>query len=59
VDFAEMKARPFNPSKWDSYYDEIVEGKIHLKFGQNPTLKDVLLSTCSKMAVDASPSDCI
>lgn len=30
---------------------------IHLKFGQNPTLKDVLLSTCRKMAVHQFPSD--
>ena len=54
---AEMRSRPFNQSKWDSSCDEIVKRGNYLKFSQNLKLKGVLLSTGSKVIVEASPSD--
>lgn len=47
----------FDESIWTHRsYDAVVEGNL-LKFGQNPVLKDYLLSTADSVLVEASPYD--
>ncbi|OCC03192.1 hypothetical protein BA190_19595 [Labrys sp. WJW] len=47
----------FESSHWDAQkYRIVTEGSIH-KFGQNPALKEFLLSTGEAVLVEASPVD--
>lgn len=51
------KVHGFNPELWDARkYDIVVEGN-KAKFGQNPELKEFLLSTGDAILVEASPYD--
>lgn len=51
--------RGFEAAKWDARkYDIVVEGN-KAKFGQNPDLRDFLLSTGNAILVEASPYDSI
>ncbi len=51
------KVHDFNPELWDARkYDIVVEGN-KAKFGQNPELKEFLLSTGDAILVEASPYD--
>lgn len=51
--------RNFDEKKWDEHkYNVVALGNLH-KFQQNPQLKDFLLSTGSKVLVEASPYDVI
>ena len=51
------KVQGFNPELWDARkYDIVVEGN-KAKFGQNPKLKEFLLSTGDAILVEASPYD--
>ena len=51
------KVHDFNPELWDPRkYDIVVEGN-KAKFGQNPELKEFLLSTGDAILVEASPYD--
>lgn len=51
------KVRNFDPIIWDENCSKIVvDGNIH-KFSQNSKLKDFLLSTGSRVLVEASPLD--
>ena len=51
------KVHGFNPELWDAKkYDIVVVGN-KAKFGQNPELKEFLLSTSDAILVEASPYD--
>ena len=47
----------FNKDKWNARADEIVEHGNWLKFGQDPELSELLLSSEPKMLVEASGED--
>ena len=51
------KIKGFDPAVWDSKKFEIVVEGNKAKFGQNPELKDYLLSTGDAILVEASPYD--
>ena len=49
--------QPYEEKKWmENARDIVVEGNYH-KFGQNPKLKDYLLSTGDKVLVESTPLD--
>lgn len=49
--------RDFDARLWDMKKSQVVvNGNLH-KFGQNPKLRDFLLSTGDKVLVEASPYD--
>jgi len=51
------KVKNFDPAKWDEYkYTFVKEGNLY-KFGQNPALRQFLLSTGNAVIVEASPFD--
>jgi ribA/ribD-fused uncharacterized protein len=51
------QVRNFNPDQWDrAAYDVVVEANL-AKFGQNPDLREYLLSTGDRVLVEASPRD--
>lgn len=51
------KVKNFNPEKWDSEkYSIVMNGNLH-KFQQDLDLKEYLLSTNSRVLVEASPVD--
>ncbi len=53
------KVRNFVPEIWEKHcFEIVVTGNLH-KFNQNPALKDFLLSTGTKILVEASPVDAI
>lgn len=63
-DPAEQKAigrrvKNFNADSWSRVCREKVRQGNSLKFGQNELLRKALLSTGSRMIVEASPTDCI
>ena len=47
----------YNGTNWDEYIEEIVYNANYARFSQNSDLKYALLSTGSKMLVEASPND--
>ena len=51
------EVRGFQDDKWLSNRYEIVCRANRAKFGQNDTLGEFLLRTCSKVLVEASPTD--
>ena len=49
--------RHFDEARWNAQrFDIVVQGNI-AKFGQNPAMRDFLLSTGDKVLVEASPRD--
>ena len=51
------KVRGFSPEPWDAKkYDIVVEGN-KAKFGQNPDIRELLLSTGDALIAEASPYD--
>lgn len=51
------EVRNYSEERWLAHrYAIVVEGNIH-KFGQNPSLKEFLLNTGSRILVEASPVD--
>lgn len=53
------KVKNFDPKLWDEHKYEIVRQGNLLKFSQNKTYNDFLLSTGDKILVEASPYDTI
>lgn len=51
------QVRGYNDLKWDKYKRDVVYRGNLLKFGQNPELKDYLLSTGDAYLAEASPYD--
>lgn len=51
------KVRDFDEKIWDAAKYEIVKQANYLKFSQNVSLKDFLISTDQKVIVEASPYD--
>ena len=51
------KVRNFEPEPWDARKSEIVVEGNKYKFGQNPDIKEFLLSTGDAILVEASPFD--
>lgn len=47
----------FNDAEWDRYKFNVVVNGNTLKFGQNPALRDYLISTGDAVLVEASPYD--
>ncbi|KNC99026.1 uncharacterized protein SPPG_05975 [Spizellomyces punctatus DAOM BR117] len=52
-----QRVRNFVQSEWAAHRYRIVFNGNMLKFGQNPGMKEILLSTKSKEIVEASPYD--
>ena len=52
-----QKIKNFDSNIWDNNKIEIVTKGCYLKFSQNETLKQYLISTESKILVEASPYD--
>lgn len=51
------RVRSFDSSIWNSHCIDIVRKGNVAKFGQNPKLREILLSTGDKILVEASPYD--
>lgn len=53
------KVSLFDEKAWDSVSFDVVLNGNTLKYGQNPRLLEILLSTGQRELVEASPTDCV
>ena len=53
------KVSYFEQKRWDEHKEDIVYKANHLKFSQNPKLREYLLSTKESMIVEVNPNDIV
>lgn len=49
--------RPYSDEAWQSYVQQVLQTGMQAKFSQNPSLRDLLLSTGSRYLVEGNGSD--
>lgn len=57
ADFGRRKDLPFDPENWDKIKDAVMFYALLEKFGQNPDIKQILISTGSAILIEDSPTD--